>query len=288
MENTLKETEWLTINKVLLEMYDITDIDQFTERVLKTYRMLIPYTKGYFIVFNEAGGIESKKSSFIEKKILRNSDSARKTLQSFIVVTDEDYFGDDAGVYEEYLDSYYEKDYMKYTFELSEHTITYRDTDIMEESLRQKTEFYQGFLKPNHIPFGAGILLRRYGKPIGIVNFFRSELLGDFSDKDMFILEVLKGHLSHKLAGLLNGTKQAAGNRNKMLAHLAAEFELSEREKEALTCMDGGMTNAQIAENMGISLSTVKKHVYHIFEKVGVDTRAQLRNVLETYNSTKF
>ena len=48
MENTLKETEWLTINKVLLEMYDITDIDQFTERVLKTYRMLIPYTKGYF------------------------------------------------------------------------------------------------------------------------------------------------------------------------------------------------------------------------------------------------
>jgi hypothetical protein len=32
MENTLKETEWLTINKVLLEMYDITDIDQFTER----------------------------------------------------------------------------------------------------------------------------------------------------------------------------------------------------------------------------------------------------------------
>ena len=65
MENTLKETEWLTINKVLLEMYDITDIDQFTERVLKTYRMLIPYTKGYFIVFNEAGGIESEKSSFI-------------------------------------------------------------------------------------------------------------------------------------------------------------------------------------------------------------------------------
>ena len=71
-------------------MYDITDIDQFTERVLKTYRMLIPYTKGYFIVFNEAGGIESEKSSFIEME---------------------------PGVYEEYLDSYYEKDYMKYTFD---------------------------------------------------------------------------------------------------------------------------------------------------------------------------
>ena len=75
------------------------------------------------------------------------------------------------------------KDYMKYTFELSEHTITYRDTDIMEESLRQKTEFYQGFLKPNHIPFGAGILLRRYGKPIGIVNFSEVNFLGIFRTK---------------------------------------------------------------------------------------------------------
>ena len=36
MENTLKETEWLTINKVLLEMYDITDIDQFTDCLLYT------------------------------------------------------------------------------------------------------------------------------------------------------------------------------------------------------------------------------------------------------------
>ena len=128
MENTLKETEWLTINKVLLEMYDITDIDQFTERVLKTYRMLIPYTKGYFIVFNEAGGIESKKSSFIEME---------------------------PGVYEEYLDSYYEKDYMKYTFELSEHTITYRDTDIMEESLRQN-RVLSGIFKTESYPVWRG------------------------------------------------------------------------------------------------------------------------------------
>lgn len=80
--------------------------------------------------------------------------------------------------------------------------------------------------------------------------------------------------------------RQATGIR--CLHILRQNLNCQSREKEALTCMDGGMTNAQIAENMGISLSTVKKHVYHIFEKVGVDTRAQLRNVLETYNSTKF
>lgn len=74
-----------------------------------------------------------------------------------------------------------------------------------------------------------------------------------------------------------------------MLTHLAAEFELSEREKEALLCMDGGMVKRPDCRKIwGSVFLTVKKHVYHIFEKVGVDTRAQLRNVLETYNSTKF
>ena len=60
------------------------------------------------------------------------------------------------GVYEEYLDSYYEKDYMKYTFELSEHTITYRDTDIMEESLRQKNRVLSGIFKTESYPVWRG------------------------------------------------------------------------------------------------------------------------------------
>lgn len=80
MENTLKETEWLTINKVLLEMYDITDIDQFTERVLKTYRMLIPYTKGYFIVFNEAVALKAKN-----RPLLRWSRESMKNIWILIM-----------------------------------------------------------------------------------------------------------------------------------------------------------------------------------------------------------
>ena len=41
-----------------------------------------------------------------------------------------------------------------------------------------------------------------------------------------------------------------------------------------------GMSNAEIAEELSISLSTVKKHVYHIFTKFGVSTRTQLRVVI--------
>lgn len=80
MENTLKETEWLTINKVLLEMYDITDIDQFTERVLKTYRMLIPYTKGILLFLMKQAALKAKN-----RPLLRWSRESMKNIWILIM-----------------------------------------------------------------------------------------------------------------------------------------------------------------------------------------------------------
>lgn len=80
MENTLKETEWLTINKVLLEMYDITDIDQFTERVLKTYRMLIPYTKDILLFLMKQAALKAKN-----RPLLRWSRESMKNIWILIM-----------------------------------------------------------------------------------------------------------------------------------------------------------------------------------------------------------
>lgn len=50
---------------------------------------------------------------------------------------------------------------------------------------------------------------------------------------------------------------------------------LSEREVEVLECMVDGRTTQQIASQLFISENTVKTHVRHIFEKLGVSTRAE-------------
>jgi len=51
--------------------------------------------------------------------------------------------------------------------------------------------------------------------------------------------------------------------------------ELTDREREILACIARGDTNSEIAEQLTISLKTVRNHVSSIFNKLQVTNRAQ-------------
>jgi len=50
---------------------------------------------------------------------------------------------------------------------------------------------------------------------------------------------------------------------------------LSEREREVLSLVAQGLTNAQASKRLFIAPSTVKKHLEHIYGKLGVNRRTQ-------------
>jgi pimeloyl-ACP methyl ester carboxylesterase/DNA-binding CsgD family transcriptional regulator len=51
--------------------------------------------------------------------------------------------------------------------------------------------------------------------------------------------------------------------------------ELSKRERETLALLAEGLSNSEIAERLGISEKTVRNHLSHLFDKLGVWSRAQ-------------
>lgn len=55
--------------------------------------------------------------------------------------------------------------------------------------------------------------------------------------------------------------------------------DLSQREREVLALLVAGKTNPEIAEQLVISLPTVKSHVSHILAKLGVANRAEAASV---------
>jgi DNA-binding CsgD family transcriptional regulator len=53
-------------------------------------------------------------------------------------------------------------------------------------------------------------------------------------------------------------------------------YRLSKREAEVVELVLLGFRNRDIAASLGTSPTTIKKHLTHIFDKVGVDNRTQL------------
>jgi DNA-binding CsgD family transcriptional regulator len=68
------------------------------------------------------------------------------------------------------------------------------------------------------------------------------------------------------------GDRRRAGELD---SHKAARL-CTARERQALALVLLGMTNKQIAQDLRITEDTVKKHLQHIYRKVGVHRRALL------------
>jgi len=56
----------------------------------------------------------------------------------------------------------------------------------------------------------------------------------------------------------------------------SSRYRLSPREAQVVELVLLGYRNRDIASTLGTSPATIKKHLTHVFDKVGVDTRTQL------------
>lgn len=59
------------------------------------------------------------------------------------------------------------------------------------------------------------------------------------------------------------------------MAERAYQSDLSRREYDVIALMVEGLSNKAIAARLGLTEATVKTHVTHIFEKLGVEDRTQ-------------
>lgn len=244
---SISEHDWHVINNILLEIYSLDDIKDIASKFLSLIRAIIPYSKASFILFNENQEIDCQKSSFYNM--------SKENMNR-------------------YINHFYNIDYVGYIFNFT-HPITFKDTDIIADELREKTEFYQGFLLPQSIPYGGGILFVKENKILGLLNLCRSEELGDITQRELSILEIIKDHLNNILFSISLNSKATDG-RKSLKSDDFKRYNLSNRENEILKLLIKGSSNNEIGKILCISISTVKKHVYNIFTKIGVNSRMQL------------
>jgi DNA-binding CsgD family transcriptional regulator/streptogramin lyase len=64
------------------------------------------------------------------------------------------------------------------------------------------------------------------------------------------------------------------------LAIYCQEHNISKREMEIIKLLMAGRSNKQIEDELYISLNTVKKHIYNIYQKLNVESRHQLITII--------
>jgi DNA-binding CsgD family transcriptional regulator len=133
--------------------------------------------------------------------------------------------------------------------------------DVFPRPLRVDPDF-----NPNYGVHGVAdeiqVSLDRDGSWIAQLSVCRSR---DFGERERLILQLLQPHLAAVYC--------AATLRRRLGAASDAAHLLTRREREVITHVSNGSTNAEIARALVIELGTVRKHLEHVYEKLGVGSR---------------
>lgn len=133
-----------------------------------------------------------------------------------------------------------------------------------------------------HLPTTRVLLLARYDEDTRIVAAMRAGAFGyilkdtDQTDFLRIIRATARGEhilspvMSEHFVQTVPGTlRQPHEENNTRLSGL------TDREREILTCAAAGRSNKEIADQLCVSVDTVKTHLHHIYQKLSVDGRVE-------------
>ena len=133
-----------------------------------------------------------------------------------------------------------------------------------------------------HLPNTRVLLLARYDEDARIVTAMRAGAFGyilkdtDCTDFLRIISATAKGE--HILSPVLPERVVRAVPGSLQHTHVDGTIllsTLSEREREILACAGAGRSNKEIADQLCVSVDTVKTHLHHIYQKLSVDGRVE-------------
>lgn len=241
----LDHIEWVRINDIILIINSTNDIDTMRKYFFEAIKMLIPYEKAMFYFL-----IEERNTLKMVKPIFVNVDSAF------------------AKAYENTVN---QGRYGRVAMNLHK-SIAYKDTDLMPDAIRTNTDVYQSFLLPYDVPYGGGIVLANKGVLISEITFFRTKTQGDFTEKEVYIWDILKEHLALRMIRESSSVNDLMNSKSAKLT----EFGLTNREIEIVWLIVNNYSTVEVSDKLNISIFTTKKHLNNIFVKLDINNRLQL------------
>jgi DNA-binding CsgD family transcriptional regulator len=136
-------------------------------------------------------------------------------------------------------------------------------SDVLSRREFERLELYQEVCRPVGVEYMMRLWLSPHGVSEARLELDRAD--GDFGERDRAVLDLLLPHLRQF-------SRSAARRRTRTrLGHRGDR--LTSRERQILTRVARGETNAEVGWQLGISAETVRKHLENAYEKLDVHTR---------------
>ncbi|NLD19630.1 MAG: helix-turn-helix transcriptional regulator [Clostridiales bacterium] len=245
----------MQLNDLIYKIHTITDYDQMRKSFLEELQFLIP---AKIIGFYLASSISPYE---LDKPIVNG-------------------IPDEKGM--RYLREYQNIDFTRWAY-TSPSSRVFRDLDLMPESKRVNTPYYKFMYIPNGVHYSLMLTLIYNSKFLGCLTLFRDKESNDFSDEDVFLMDVLKDHLNYRTYISINPTcitSNATSTDIKIDSldknSLYEMYSLTHREIEIVYLLLSGNSKDDISGKLCISVNTVKSHILNVYRKLNINSLREL------------
>ncbi|MDR2356842.1 MAG: helix-turn-helix transcriptional regulator [Oscillospiraceae bacterium] len=251
MSSTLFDYEWQFLLQMVTRINYSETYRETCNTILQQMRTLIPYQTGIIFKTSRKNGQAALNSPVSTEPLDDSSDHA--------------FFME--GSYPHWNE-----------FIMSPYSMVFRQSDIIPPAKWEKTRVYREVWQPKNIYWGLFISLVRKDTPLIVLGILRSEENENFSERDVYIMNTLKDPLERKYYSIIeNDSGESSGRFSReRVAEAAAEYHLTKREMEVLSMTFRGVGNDEICRVLGITQSTLNKHLSNLYAKTNIHNRTQL------------
>ncbi len=162
----------------------------------------------------------------------------------------------------------------------------FRATDSRDEEEWSNSALYKEIYKPQKLYYALQATFVHNDIKLGMIGLYRKKEDGDFTEKEMFFLELLKAHIELKLYRLVTryrGFKvDPTAPGFSVPKALLNDYSLTRKEEEIINMMLNGADDPVIMEELCITKSTLEKHIHNIYKKTGVRNRIGLFGIFRS------
>ena len=248
----LEKNDIMLMNSIIHKIYNTDGFNEMRKSVLESLRFLIPFETGGFF--------------------LASSETPYKLTEPIGLNVSEEELN-------RYLKIYQELDYTRWTF-AAPSSKAYRESDLLQDDVRLNLPYYRQMFTPLDVHYSMLLTIIHKGVFLGVINLFRKKEDGDFTEKEVFLFELLGSHLNQRLYRALSPAEQKS-QKYPSKKELIESYHLTLREAEITYMMLTGIAREMICEELCISPNTLKKHIVNIYKKLNISSSLELLHLIK-------